>query len=205
MVAVWTLVLGLPAIGRAQSDSPPPLRGSETDPILEIVEFSDFECPYCAGARPVLDSLLTTHAAAVRLVFRHYPLPAHPHAQRAAEAAVEADRQGAFWAYADLLFAHRERLTATDLVGYADSLGLDGGAFARALREGTHAAVVQRDVRLGRSLAVSGTPTFFVNGFRLVGTPPLWVFEEALRAFGEKRVQARPAPAGDPGPSGRPG
>lgn len=174
-----------------QSNSPLPAVRGDADALLEIVEFSDFECPYCAGAKPVLDSLLARHGGDVRLEYRHYPLPMHAHARRAAEAAVEARRQDAFWEYHDLLFANQDRLTDADLVEYADSLGLDAEAFAEALRERTHEGAVQLDMSLGLALAVTGTPTFFVNGYRVVGVPPLWVFEEALEAFREGHAAKR--------------
>lgn len=176
----------------------PPVKGNGV--ILEVVEFSDFECPYCGQALPVLDSLLQRHGDEVRLVFRHYPLSMHRYAFRAAEASVEADEQGAFWEYHDLLFAHQDRLTDVDLVGYADSLGLDSDAFAKALVNETHAATVQEDVIMGRTLAVTGTPTFFLNGYRLVGPPPLWVFEEAIRAFRDGQIEKRPLVAPRPTP-----
>lgn len=190
-----TLLLALPAAAQEPALPPgapnPPARGS-AGAVLEIVEFSDFECPYCAGARPVIDSLIDRHGDEVRLLYRHYPLPMHPHAQSAAIAGVEANRQGAFWPFHDLLFAHQDRLADTDLVGYADSLGLDSAAFARALGERAHEDEVAADVEQGRALAVTGTPTFFVNGYRLVGVPPVWVFEEALKAFREGRATRKP-------------
>lgn len=200
---VWFLVAGIGAVASAQSPASledPPARGAAADQtVIEVVEFSDFECPYCAMAVPVADSLVALHGEKVRLVYRHYPLPMHPHAERAAQAAVEAQRQGAFWAYHDLLFRHQDRLTDVDLVGYADSLDLDVEAFREALRDGRHADVVARDRALGRQLAVTGTPTFFVNGYRIVGAPPIWVFEEAIRAFEEERVEPRALePSGPP-------
>ncbi|MGH7587342.1 MAG: DsbA family protein [Gemmatimonadota bacterium] len=190
-------------IARAQSAIPDaPARGA-ADPILTIVEFGDFECPSCALAAPVVDSLIDLYGDQARLEYRHYPLPMHEHATRAAQAAVEAERQGAFWSYHDLLFRNGERLTDADLVGYADSLGLDAGAFADALADGRHAGRVEADRLLGTSLAVTGTPTFFVNGYRIVGTPPIWVFELALEAFREGRVESRslepPRPPGEVG------
>jgi protein-disulfide isomerase len=189
---------------RAQSDVPDaPARGA-ADPIMTIVEFGDFECPSCALAARVVDSLIDRHGDQARLEYRHYPLPMHEHAPRAAQAAVEAERQGAFWPYHDLLFRNGERLTDADLVGYADSLGLDVHAFADALADGRHAGRVEVDRVLGTSLAVTGTPTFFVNGYRVVGTPPIWVFELALEAFREGRVESRPLePSRPPGEVGR--
>lgn len=182
------------------SPESPPFRGAEPDrAVVEIVEFSDFECPYCAMAAPVVDSLAERFGDRLRIVYRHYPLPMHAHAERAAQAAVEARRQGAFWEYHDVLFRNQDRLTDADLVGYADSVGLDAGAFRRALREGWHEEAVARDRALGRSLAVTGTPTFFVNGYRLVGAPPVRVIEEAIRAFELGRVEPRPLePVGPP-------
>ncbi|MGH7550804.1 MAG: DsbA family protein [Gemmatimonadota bacterium] len=180
---------------RAQTDAlaapAAPARGS-SDPLVTIVEFSDFECPYCALAVPVIDSLMALHGDEVRIEYRHYPLPMHAHAERAAQAAVEAQRQGAFWDYYELLFRNRERLADVDLVGYADSLGLESEAFAAALADNRHAERVEEDVSLGYALAVTGTPTFFVNGYRITGVPPLWVFDLALEAFREGRVERRP-------------
>lgn len=168
-----------------------PARGPE-DAVLEIVEFSDLECPYCAQAVPVLDALLAAHPNDVRHVFRHFPLPIHEHAARAAQAAIEAQRQGAFWPYHDHVFRNQAAMTDADLVGYAEALGLDAGAFERALADGSHQARMHADMELGMSLAVTGTPTFFINGFRLQGVPPVWVFEIALEAFRGGLLEARP-------------
>jgi len=183
---------------RAAATQPASALGPE-GAVLEIVEFSDFECPYCAQALPVLKALVAAHPEDVRLVFRHYPLPIHEHAARAAQAALEAQRQDAFWRYHDFLFVNQSDLADADLVRYAGVLGLDAAAFERALAEGVHQQRMHEDMALGQSLAVTGTPTFFVNGFRLVGVPPLWVFEIALKAFREGRVEPRPlVPAGPP-------
>lgn len=191
----------VPALAQSDPSSPPgrspaslpsaPARGASS-PVVTIVEFSDFECPYCALAVPVIDSLMTLRGEEIRIEYRHYPLPVHAHAERAAQAAVEAERQGAFWEYHDLLFRHRERLADVDLVGYADSLGLDSEAFVAALADGRHAERVEEDVALGYSMAVTGTPTYFVNGYRISGVPPFWVFDLALEAFREDRVEVRP-------------
>jgi protein-disulfide isomerase len=167
------------------------------DAPLEIVEFSDFQCPYCAQALPVLKALVAAHPDDVRIVFRNYPLPIHEHAARAAQAAIEAQRQGAFWRYHDYLFADQTALADADLVRHAATLGLDSEAFATALAEGTHQARMHEDMEMGMALGVTGTPTFFVNGYRLVGVPPLWAFELALETFREGRAERRPLTAGE--------
>jgi protein-disulfide isomerase len=170
---------------------PPPTRGP-ANAVLEIVEFSDFQCPFCAQALPVVDSLLRAHPDDVRHVFHHYPLPMHEHAARAAQAAIEAQRQGSFWEYHHTLFGNQSALTDSDLIGYAETLGLDAESVRRALDQGTHQERMHEDMELGQSLAVTGTPTYFVNGFRLQGVPPLWVFELAIKAFRGGLVEAMP-------------
>ena len=180
----------------ALSAQPAPTRGPE-GAVLEIVEFSDFQCPYCAQARPVVDSLLAAHPEDVRHVYRHFPLPMHEYAARAAQASIEAQLQGAFWPYHDRLFERQAALSDADLVGHAESLGLDADSFERALAESTHQVRVHEDMELGRSLGVTGTPTFFLNGFRLQGVPSLWMYEIALEAFRKGLVEPRPLAAAD--------
>lgn len=205
MASLAALCLYAPPAGAQADPTPAPARGA-ADPVVTVVVFSDFQCPYCALAVPVVDSLLGRHGDEVRVEHRHYPMPMHAHADRAAQAAVEADRQGAFWDYHDLLFRHPDRLTDADLVGYADTLDLDTGAFVAALRDGRHAGRVEEDARLGATLAVTGTPTYFVNGYRISGVPALWVFELALEAFREGRVEAKPLqPPRPPGEGSRDG
>jgi protein-disulfide isomerase len=200
--SIWVAVLAVAILANpawSQSSSPPAVRGN-VDAVIEIVEFSDFQCPFCGRAKPVIDSLFAQYGDQVRLEYRHYPLPDHAYAGRAAQAAVEAQEQGAFWRYHDLLFAHQDRLTDVDLIGYADSLKLDTDRFASVLSNSEHIETVERDIALGLSLAVTGTPTFFVNGYRLVGVPPLWVFETALEVFRTGRVEKRALePVGKPG------
>ena len=174
----------------ALSAQPAPSRGPGVA-VLEIVEFSDFQCPYCAQARPVVDSLLAAHPDEVRHVYRHFPLPMHEYAARAAQASIEAQLQGRFWPYHDRLFERQTALSDADLVGHAEWLGLDAVSFERALTESTHQARVHEDMELGRSLGVTGTPTFFLNGFRLQGVPSLWMFEIALEAFRKGLVEPR--------------
>jgi|GEM_PF-59295 len=145
------------------------IRGPADAP-LTLVEYGDFECPFCGRATGAVDEVLERLGGRVRYVFRHLPLPdVHPHAELAAEAAEAAAEQGAFWAMHDRLFAHPDALEPNDLVDHAAALGLDVERFARSLGAGDHAARVRKDVASAEASGAEGTPTFFVNGRRLLG------------------------------------
>jgi Na+/H+ antiporter NhaA len=134
--------------------------------LVTVVEYGDFECPYCGRAEPVVRELLAGHAE-VRYVWRHLPLhDVHPHAQLAAEATEAAHEQGAFWAMHDLLFEHQDALTADDLAKHAERLGLDVERFRRFLDDGLGTGRVAEDLDSADLSGVSGTPTFFINGRR---------------------------------------
>jgi protein-disulfide isomerase len=139
------------------------------DALVTVVEWSDFECPYCARNAPTIARLRAEYPDDVRVVFRHLPLPGHPHAQLAAEAAVAAAAQGQFWPFHDRLFAAQDRLTRADLEAIAADLGLDLPAFRAALDERRHHAAVADDAAAGATLGVEGTPTMFVNGSPIEG------------------------------------
>jgi protein-disulfide isomerase len=142
------------------------VRGRPDAPVT-LVEYGDFECPYCGRAESIVRELLVEAGEDLRYVFRHLPLnDVHLHAQMAAEAAEAAAAQGRFWEMHDLLFAHQDALTFNDLVGYAGDLGLDVERFAAELRNGEHTNRVELDVESADASGVSGTPTFFVNGRR---------------------------------------
>jgi protein-disulfide isomerase len=140
------------------------------DAPLAIVEYGDFECPYCAAARPTLESLIHENRELVRLVFRHFPVTsAHPHAFGAAEAAEAAGAQGAFWEMHDLLFSNRAALEHDDLLSYAGELGLDLPRFDRELGAHFYAEEIRQDFHRGIRDGVNGTPTLFVDGLRYDG------------------------------------
>jgi Na+/H+ antiporter NhaA len=156
------------------------IRGPLEAPVT-LVEYGDFECPYCGQAEPVVRELQRDFGD-VRYVWRHLPLTdVHPHAQLAAEAAEAADRQGAFWEVHDLLFDHQDRLRPSDLVGYAEQLGLDVERFTEDLRNHEGAARVAEDVDSADLSGVSGTPTFFVNGRRHYGAYDIDTLTTAVR------------------------
>ncbi len=142
------------------------VRGPADAPVT-LVEYGDYECPYCGQAESVVRELLAEFEDDLRYVYRHLPLTdVHSHAQQAAEAAEAASAQGRFWEMHDLLFAHREELEPHHLHGYAERLGLDTRRFDDELRRRVYAPRVQRDVDNADRSGVAGTPTFFVNGRR---------------------------------------
>jgi Na+/H+ antiporter NhaA len=160
------------------------LRGPVGAPIT-VIEFGDFECPYCGLAEPVVRDLLED--TDVRYVWRHLPLPdVHPQAQLAAEAAEAAAAQGAFWEMHDLLLAHQDDLEGKDLMRYAEQLGLDSERFHDELKRGAHQNRVAQDVESADLSGVSGTPTFFVNGQRHYGAFDMESLSAAIRTAREQ-------------------
>jgi protein-disulfide isomerase len=157
------------------------IRGPERAPVT-MVEYGDFECPYCGQAEPIVRELLSDFGD-VRYVFRHLPLnDVHPHAQLAAEGAEAADRQGKFWEMHDMLMEHQGALTARNLIQYAADLGLNTARFTEDLRKHAGAARVAEDVDSADLSSVSGTPTFFINGKRHYGAYDIGTLSEAVRA-----------------------
>jgi Na+/H+ antiporter NhaA len=156
------------------------IRGPAVAPVT-LVEYGDFECPFCGRAEPVVRELLRDFGD-VRYVWRHLPLSdVHPHAELAAEAAEAAAEQGAFWEMHDLLLARQDALTPRDLMGYAGELGLDVDRFTDDLRKHAGAGRVAEDVDSADLSNVSGTPTFFVNGRRHYGAYDIDTLTEAVR------------------------
>jgi protein-disulfide isomerase len=146
-----------------------PARGPADAPVV-LVEFGDFQCPYCGEMEPVVQRLLADYDGRICFVFKQFPLSYHSRAQLAAEASLAANAQGAFWPYHDTLYAKQDALARADLEAYAADLGLDLDAFGAALDDGTYAAAVAADVDQGKTLGVPGTPAFFINGRAAVGS-----------------------------------
>ena len=172
------------------------IRGPARAPVT-IVEYGDFECPYCGQAEPVLRELLAGHGD-VRYVWRHLPLnDVHPRAQLAAEAAEAAADQDMFWEMHDLLLTHQDHLQPRDLLSYATDLGLDTGGFSDHLRKRAGAARIAEDVDSADLSGVSGTPAFFINGRRHYGSYDITALTAAVLAA--KAAGTPPAPVPDPG------
>ena len=162
--------------------------------LVTIIEYGDFECPYCGQAEPVIRDLLAGHGD-VRYVWRHLPLnDVHPHAQIAAEAAEAAADQGAFWEMHDLLLRRQDHLLMSDLIRYAGDLGLDSGRFSEHIRKRTGAARIAEDVDSADLSGVSGTPTFFINGRRHYGSYDIAALTAAVRAAKAAAVTSRAEP-----------
>ena len=166
--------LAVPISERDHSQGP-------ADAPLTLLEYGDYECPYCAEAYSVVKEIQSRLGAQLRFVFRNFPLTeVHPHARHAAEAAEAAGAQGKFWEMHDTLFEHQDQLTDDDLAQYAADLQLDTERFRGEMAEHTYWRRVSDDVESGQHSRVSGTPTFFINGVRHDDTYTLDVLLPAL-------------------------
>jgi protein-disulfide isomerase len=156
------------------------VKGSKDAPVA-IVEFSDFQCPFCRNVNATLRQVMERYPGKVKLVFRDYPLAQlHPGAPKAHEAARCAAEQGKFWEYHDVLFERSPRHSPDELKQYAQDLKLDGAAFAQCLDSGRQAAEVGKDLEEGARLGVTGTPSFFINGRSLEGAQPFTAFQKLI-------------------------
>ncbi|MEK8104909.1 DsbA family protein [Micromonospora sp. M12] len=157
------------------------MRGSLDAPVT-VVEYGDFECPYCGQAESVVRELLADFAN-VRYVWRHLPLTdVHPHAQLAAEAAEAAGEQGAFWEMHDLLLAHQDALDLNQVLGYGEQLGLDLDGFREHMAKRMAVDRIAEDVDSADLSGVTGTPTFFINGRRHHGAYDMAALSAAVKA-----------------------
>jgi protein-disulfide isomerase len=149
---------------------------------VTLLEYGDYECPFCAAAHGEVKHLLHLIGDEITFAYRHFPLTQiHPRAQLAAEAAEAAGEHGAFWQMHDLLFEHPGRLSIRDLLGYPEMLRLDKTSFALALEDHRYAPRVREDVMSGIRSGVNGTPTFFVNGYRHNGGYDMRSLLDAIR------------------------
>ena len=160
--------------------------GSAVGPMdapVTIVEFSDYQCPYCQRAEPTVQQVLQQYEGKIRFVYKHFPLESiHPLARGASEAAGCAEDQGKFWEYHELVFAAKDGFEMAALEGYAKQLELDEAAFRTCMAEKRHAARVTTDLQDGQAAGVNSTPTFFVNGVKLKGAQPFSEFQRLIDA-----------------------
>jgi protein-disulfide isomerase len=159
---------------------PSRLRGDPAAPVT-IVEFSDFQCPYCRESYPILKNILAKYPGQVKLAYRDFPLSEiHEQAHLAAEAARCANEQGKFWQYHDLLFSNPDKLGRPGLLAQAHALNLDDKQFVSCLDSGKYQQAIDEDVHAGTSAKVEGTPALFINGVLLTGMQSESVLEKRI-------------------------
>lgn len=170
---------------------PAMVRGPAAAPVT-IVEWSDYQCPYCKRAQEILARLQAEFPETVKIAFKDFPLRSHDRALPAALAARCAGAQGRYWEYHDLLFVAQPDFSRDQLVGYARRLGLDAAPFTDCLDSARFQEAVLADQREGRDAGVRATPTFFINGRKIEGALPIEAFREAIqRALREAGAPGR--------------
>ncbi len=180
-----------PAPAPAAPEAPPakvdikigdaPVKGPASAKVT-VIEFSDFQCPFCSRVNPTLKQVEDQYKGKIKIAFRNLPLPFHDKAHLAAEAALAANEQGKFWAMHDKLFANQQALDRPSLEKYAQEIGLNMNKFTAALDSGKFKDKVDSDAKEGAAVGATGTPTFFINGTRLVGAQPADKFKEVIDA-----------------------
>ena len=183
VTVIWamtgTLIAFVAFVARAYLD---PVRGNPDAPVT-IVEFSDYQCPFCQRSQPTIREVLDKYKGKVRHAYRDFPLQQiHPQAESAAEAARCAGEQGKFWEYHTLLFANRDKLTGEGLKENAKAAKLDEKNFADCVASGKYKTKIAQDQHEGEEAGVSGTPAFFINGIFLGGAYPVAAFEKIIDA-----------------------
>lgn len=176
-----SILLRPPTVDTGKND-PARIEGDPDAPIT-IVEFGDYQCPYCGRAESTVQDLLKKYSGKVKLAFRDFPLSAiHPFADGAAEASRCAEAQNKFWPMHDAMYANQSKLTQDDLIKTASSLGMNGDTFASCMKADTYKAAIQQDMETGQKAGVTGTPAFFINGRFLNGSLPEEQFEEIIKS-----------------------
>lgn len=164
-----------------------PYLGGE-DAKITIIEFADYQCPFCTKVGSTLKDLLANKGDTIKVVFRDFPLPSHKNATMAAEAAECADEQGKFWAYNELLFNNQQSLSIDNLKDYAKGIGLNTEKFNRCLDSGIQRSEVEKDIADGKRAGITSTPSLFINGYYLSGMPTLAYLEEVIAAIEKGQI-----------------
>lgn len=167
----------IPPMVRVSDDGPS--KGPKTAPIT-LIEFSDFQCAFCKQATSTLKQVLQSYENKVKIVFKHFPLPNHPQAFKAAQASFCAGEQGKFWEYHDLLFDRSEDLSVQALDKYAEELGLKADQFKTCLDSDTSRTAITKDIQEGKEAGVSATPTFVINGRLILGAKDVESFKTII-------------------------
>jgi protein-disulfide isomerase len=168
-----------------------PVKGSPDAPLV-IVEFSDFQCPFCSRVTPTLRQIEREYGEKIRIVFKHLPLTMHPKAPGAHAAAEAAHRQGRFWEMHDRIFANQREMSEEKYIEYAEQIGLDLEQFEADVASADIKKRIAEDMAEARRLGVTGTPGFFVNGRLLSGAQPFEAFEALIEAPGGLPESSKP-------------
>jgi protein-disulfide isomerase len=163
-----------------------PSKGPKSAPV-QIVEFSDFQCPFCGRVVPTVKQIEDKYGNKIHFAFRNFPLPFHQHAQLAAEAGEAANAQGKFWEMHDKMFANQQALDRASLEKYAGEIGLDVNKFKADLDSGKYKDAINKDVEYAKTVNVNGTPAFFINGHFINGAMPFEAFAQVIDAELQKK------------------
>ncbi|OGY79270.1 MAG: hypothetical protein A3B74_00250 [Candidatus Kerfeldbacteria bacterium RIFCSPHIGHO2_02_FULL_42_14] len=160
-----------------------PATGNLIDPKVVIIAFEDFQCPFCGEAFPTVKEIVKLYGDEIQFVYRDFPVSSiHEDAQKAAEAAECAEDQGKFWEMHDMIYLNQDTMRVADLKRFAADLSLDMATFGRCLDSGQYEEEVRNDLRDGIIAGVTGTPTFFMNGFKIAGAVPLDILKRLIEA-----------------------
>lgn len=159
-----------------------PAVGAE-QPKVTIVEFGDFQCPFCKKAFPIIRSVVSRYSESVRFIYRDFPLPDHPDAELAAQAGYCAAEQGVFWNFHDKVFQNQDDLSRANLINLAVKSGVAQEKFLVCLGSQAAAKEVKEDTRAGRAAGVVGTPTWFINGYRAAGVIPEGILQKIIESL----------------------
>ena len=163
-----------------------PFKGPKDAPITVVV-FNDFQCPFSKRSQSTTKQLMDAYPNQIKLAFKNFPLGFHKQAMIAAEAALAAGAQGKFWEMHDKIFADQKQINIDTLKGYAKELNLDMSAFNNDIDSHKYKKVIDSDMKLARGAGVRGTPTFFINGKKLVGAKPLTAFQEVIDGINKRK------------------
>jgi protein-disulfide isomerase len=158
-----------------------PVKGP-ADARITLVEFSDFECPFCSAAVKQVDTVMAAYPKDVKLIYKQFPLSMHPHAELAAEASLAAREQGKFWEMYEVLFKNFRQLSRANILAMAKEIGLDVDKFKSDLDSGKYKAAIERDIADGEAANVYGTPAFYINGKQYNGEVTLAALKPILAA-----------------------
>ena len=179
------ILLEPPRVEVAVADGTP-FRGPVDAPIV-LIEYTDFQCPFCTRVQPTLNELMNRYEGKIRHVFKNLPLPMHAQAQLAGAASLCAQDQGKFWEYRDWLFANQRTLSRDSMVAQAGAFGMDTEVFSTCIDRGAYLDVVRADMAEANSFGITGTPAFLINGRVLTGAVPIEDFEAIIDSELERR------------------